>query len=235
MHIEDITPKNNTDTDNEDDIARFDYYRKYYELVKPAFLQPTSIKVDVELFNEEIKEYHNIFRRWGYNRDHNPRFGISLFNLDGDIDGEMDYGCSPGDMIPKELDVWEDDFKVKTRAYTDMNSLRVFDPIEEYLIRSNILLFHKGGNFTPHIDTCPLPIRDYDKQSRWNLRLWGNTDPDNYIFDNRGHVNKDLEPGRIYLVDVTQWHIAQANADWNYTFFIALRQEFINEAHKWLI
>ena len=82
MHIEDITPKNNTDTDNEDDIARFDYYRKYYELVKPAFLQPTSIKVDVKLFNEEIKEYHNIFRQWGYNRDHNPRFGISLFNLD---------------------------------------------------------------------------------------------------------------------------------------------------------
>ena len=52
MHIADITPKTNPSADDKDDNARFDYYNKYYELHK-EFLQPTNIKVDVDLFNND--------------------------------------------------------------------------------------------------------------------------------------------------------------------------------------
>ena len=84
MHIVDITPKNNPEINDEDDLNRFKYFDKYYEL-HTKFLQPTNIKVDLELFNSEIKQYHDIFRQWGNNRPQNPRYGISLFNLDGNI------------------------------------------------------------------------------------------------------------------------------------------------------
>ena len=226
MHIVDITPKNNPEINDEDDLNRFKYFDKYYEL-HTKFLQPTNIKVDLELFNSEIKQYHDIFRQWGNNRPQNPRYGISLFNLDGNIRSEVDYGCCPLDTAPPELQLKEKDFKVKTEVYTNMKSMRVFDPIEQHLIRSNILLFHKGGNFTPHIDTCPLP-------NDWNLRLWGNADPANYIFNYQGNLI-EAEPGRLYLCDTTRWHYAEATADWNYTFFIAMKQDCIDEVHKWLI
>ena len=204
MNIADITPNNNLNVNNEDDKNRFEYYKKYYDLHK-KFLQPTNIKIDLELFNSEIKQYHKLFRQWGYNRSHNPRYGISLFNLDGKIDEEIDYGCCPLDTAPKELNLKDE------------------------------LLFHKGGNFTPHIDTCPIPTRDYETQEGWNLRLWGNTDPKNYVFDYLGNVIEDVEPGRLYLTDTSRWHIAEATADWNYTFFIALRNDCIDEVHEWLI
>jgi len=234
LNIADITPNNNLNVNNEDDKNRFEYYKKYYDLHK-KFLQPTNIKIDLELFNSEIKQYHKLFRQWGYNRSHNPRYGISLFNLDGKIDEEIDYGCCPLDTAPKELNLKETDFKTKTPVFNDMESMRVFDPISKYMIRSNILLFHKGGNFTPHIDTCPIPTRDYETQEGWNLRLWGNTDPKNYVFDYLGNVIEDVEPGRLYLTDTSRWHIAEATADWNYTFFIALRNDCIDEVHEWLI
>lgn len=226
MHIVDITPKNNPSADDKDDNERFDYYNKYYELHK-EFLQPTNIKIDVDLFNNEITQYNHLFRQWGYNRPHNPRYGISLFNFDGNIRSEVDYGCCPLDTAPPELQLKEKDFKVKTEVYTNMKSMRVFDPIEKHLIRSNILLFHKGANFTPHVDVCPLP--------GYNLRLWGNTDPDNYIFNYYGNVAKDVEPGRLYLTDTSLWHTALSLANWNYTFFIALRGDCIDEVNEWLI
>lgn len=225
MHIVDCQPKPNLPV-NIDDVTRFKHYDKYYKVHK-QFLQPTNIKVDVDLFHSEIKQYHKLFRQWGYNRPHNPRYGISLFNLDGDIKGEKDYGCCPLDTAPQELNLKEAQFSVKTEVYTNMESMRVFDPIEKYLIRSNILLFHKGANFTPHVDVCPLP--------EYNLRLWGNTDPDNYIFNYYGNIAKNLEPGRLYLTDTSLWHTAEALADWNYTFFIALRGSSLDKVEEWLI
>lgn len=62
MRIADITPKNNPSADDKDDSERFDYYNKYYELHK-EFLQPTNIKIDVDLFNDEITQYNHLFRQ----------------------------------------------------------------------------------------------------------------------------------------------------------------------------
>ena len=41
---------------------KFKYYKKYYDL-HTEFLIPLSIKIDLNLFEEEIKQYHNKFRR----------------------------------------------------------------------------------------------------------------------------------------------------------------------------
>lgn len=228
MIIADIDP-NNFIVDPaklDEDRHWFDHYDKYYKLFT-NFLMPTSIKVDVDLFHNEIVDYHHLFRQWGYNRPHLPRYGISLLNTDGNIRGKEDYGCAPLDTLPKELNLSEKDFNVKTEVFTNMNSMRVFDPIEKYLIRSNILLWHKHASFVPHIDTAP--HMDY------NLRLWGNTDPSGYVFDYVGNKCVDVEPGRIYLVDTTKFHTAIATKDWNYTFFMALHNSIFDSVESILI
>jgi len=207
------------------DEKQFDYYEKYYKLHK-QFLQPTSIKIDIDLFEKEIKQYHHLFRSWGHNRNHIPRYGISLVNYTGSLEGDEDIACSPLDQYnftqPKNQELSELDFIKKTEVYYNLTSLRTLDPLNNFLIRSNILLWHTHANFVPHIDLEPKP--------NYNLRLWGINDPNGYIFDYRGNKCIDVEPGRIYLVDTTQFHYAKATKDWIYTFFIALN----NNAFNWL-
>ena len=88
------------------------------------------------------------------------------------------------------------------------------DCIKNFLVRSTINLKHKHGNFVPHIDTAPKP--------EYNLRLWGVNKPDQYVFDYIGNKCIDVEPGRLYLIDTTQFHYARSLDDMIYSFFIAL-------------
>lgn len=196
----------------------FDYFDKYYDLHK-KFLQPTSMKIDIDLFHQEIKQYHSLFREWGIGRPHLPRYGLSLYNLDGNIRGETDVGCQPLDTAPLE---YQDErlFATPTEVYNDMESMRALDPLKEYYLRSSILLWHKGANFLPHVDL--MPTKDY------NLRMWGNSDPDGYVFNGVGEIVDQVEPGRIYLCDTSKWHYAQATKDWNYTFFICFKRTAID-------
>jgi len=206
----------------------FDYFTKYYEL-HSNFIQPTNIKINIPLFLEEIKKYHTLFRQWGENRNHLPRYGISLINYDGIIDNEYDIGCSPLDQynenyrfrynIKNQEILHENDFIKKTEVYKNLSSLRPLDYFENLLIRSNILLWHKTASFVPHLDTWP--------KKGSNYRLWGisGTEKD-YTF---AYLNKkvtNIEPGRIYLIDTTQWHYAVAHSNYVYTFFLALQGNY---------
>jgi hypothetical protein len=221
MFITDINPEKfvHDFEKYDEDKQKYNYYEKYYKL-HSKFLQPTKIKVDVDQFKQDIEIYHSLFRQWGYNRPHRPRYGISLFNLDGNIRGTEDFGCTPLDRQPEGFNYKETDFKAPTEVFMNSDSLRVFDEISDYMIRSNILLWHKHANFLPHLDTRPTPEH--------NLRLWGTSDPSGYVFNYEGKRCVDIEPGRIYLVDTARWHYAEAIKDWNYTFFIALKNSAID-------
>lgn len=226
MEIADIKPENfvyDYDRINFDEF-NFDYYKKYYDL-HTEFLIPLSIKIDLNLFEEEIKKYHSKFRRWGNNRNYLPRYGISLVNYDGNINGKYDIGCGPLDQYnsairEKRLDVYphkeleENDFREKTEVFYNLKSLRPLDIFSKHLIRSSILLWNKEASFVPHIDTAPKP--------KENLRLWGVNKPEQYVFDYVGNKCMNVEPGRLYLCDTTQYHYARALDDMIYTFFIAL-------------
>ncbi len=226
MEIADIKPENFVYdyTMINNDEGKFKYYKKYYDL-HTEFLIPLSIKIDLNLFEEEIKQYHNKFRRWGDNRNHLPRYGISLVNYDGNIDGEYDIACGPLDQYnsairEKRLDVYphkeleESDFREKTEVFYNLKSLRPLDIFSKHLIRSSLLLWNKEASFVPHIDTAP--------KLNENLRLWGVNKPDQYVFDYVGNKCINVEPGRLYLCDTTQYHYARALDDMIYTFFIAL-------------
>jgi hypothetical protein len=77
------------------------------------------------------------------------------------------------------------------------------------------LLWHNTGHFKQHVDTLPDRIT--------HLRLWGvNVDSSKYKLNYNGHIVKNFEPGRLYLLDTVKEHDAVALADDVFTFFIAV-------------
>ena len=56
-----------------------------YKELYHSHLVPTKIKIDVELFEYEIKRYDNYFEQWGKFHDHLPRKACALVNYDGKL------------------------------------------------------------------------------------------------------------------------------------------------------
>ena len=54
MYIKDITPTNQSSID-EFETQQYNYFDKYYKL-HTRFIQPLDIKIDIPLFESEIKQ-----------------------------------------------------------------------------------------------------------------------------------------------------------------------------------
>jgi hypothetical protein len=193
-------------------ISLEDYYKLHTD-----YIVPLDLKINIEMFNKEIEEFKPKFRRWGEEHLEYPRYGISLCNLTGSIDDEIDPCCYPLDRWAHKYPMdkyWDHDFKKATPVF-DIPSLEPLQQLKEHLIRSNILLWHNTGHFKQHVDTLPDRIT--------HLRLWGvNVDSSKYKLNYKGHIVKDFEPGRLYLLDTVKEHDAVALADDVFTFFIAV-------------
>jgi len=217
MYIKNIEPTNENIFDEHEE-EEYEYFDSFYHLHK-TFIQPLNIKIDIPLFEEEIKQYHKFFRSWDINRPHLPRYGISLVNNNGLIRQKVDLGCSVFDQrnkkLPKNKHLNERLFTKKTEVYKNLKSLRPLDVLSDHLLRSNILLWHKDASFLPHLDTVP--------RSHSYLRIWGVNNPSIYKFHSAdGDCMINVEPGRLYLIDTTKFHYAKTTGNWLYTFFIAL-------------
>jgi hypothetical protein len=206
-----------------------------YKNFHPHVLQPLDIKIDIELFEEQMHEYRYAFRRWGEKHTEYPRYGAPLVNLNGDMFNNPEPICYPLDQWNEGKSEEEKIRDPKCTTPTPMLSESCFDPlapIKPFMYRSAILKWHNSGHFKPHTDTkVPSDI----------IRLWGTNDPDNMIFqfdkDRRTGSPKevargehsyelvretDIEPGRLYITDTHVIHDASATADNVYQFFISL-------------
>ena len=197
---------------------------KYYDLHTQNLI-PTNIKIDLELFDREIKYYQNKFEQWGPMHTDLPRTGMALTLP------KVDY---PKDVYPNPsnwpMDTWcihnpdfplvDSLFTEPTPAFKEMKSLQPLMIFKEHFGRCNLLRWHNGAKFFPHMDVFH-PFH--------NLRLWGTNDPDNYHFyfwdELKGKYirEENVEAGRIYVADTEKWHHAYTTADNNYTFFISLQ------------
>ena len=110
--------------------------------------------------------------------------------------------------------IHDNDVTVHTEI-CDLSSLNPLDQIKPYLVRSSVLRWDAMGHFKPHIDVeLPAP----------NLRLWGTTNPNMFLKIN-GQLIKDLEPGRIYIIDTSKIHEGWATENDVYQFFIGCNIE----------
>lgn len=190
--------------------------QQFNELHKD-YIIPLDIKIDVENFKREIEPYRSKFRQWGTKYTEFPRYGISLFNLTGSLDDDIDPSCWPLDQWWKEHPdkiYWDHDFN-KATELMELPSLDVLKVIEPYMVRSNILLWNTTGHFKPHIDMVSEYITHF--------RLWGVTTDDNgYTLKYGDKHIKGFEPGRLYLIDTIKMHEAYATEDDVFTFFLAV-------------
>lgn len=194
-----------------------------YTKLHTSPIVPLNIKINVDLFRTEIQQYKLLFRRWGKDKMEYPRYGIPLVNLTGNLDDKEDPSCWPLDKWiaanPKNP-LWETDFKTNTDILR-LSSLTPLQCIEPYMIRSNILLWHREGFFSPHVDMLPNAIT--------HLRLWGITEDCNgYELAYGDDIIRDIEPGRLYLIDTMRQHRARAMKNGVYTFFIAVDINILN-------
>jgi len=196
-----------------------------YKKLHKNFLVPLDIKIDCDLFSNEIVEYSNFFEQWGTEHIHLPRYGLALVNQDGILKSK--------DPINGSLYEWnvrhptnpiiESDCKIPTLVMT-MSSLKPLECFNQYWFRSNIFKWGEGAEFKPHIDSI-IP-------SPW-LRLWGTTDAENTevrCWDPETKKMKTIsgiESGRIYLIDTSQVHDAISHKE-VYQFFLSVSPKALN-------
>lgn len=190
-----------------------------YKALHKTFLTPLAIKIDVSNFLEEIKQFDNFFEPWGNEHRHLPRFGLALVNQDGSFKSK--------DPINGSLYEWnknnpnepiiESDCRSITPAM-NLDSLRPLNIFNGHWYRSNILKWHEGAEFKPHIDAI-IP-------SPW-LRLWGTTSSTDMEIRFWNPSSKkmqavyNIEPGRIYLIDTSLVHDAESFGD-VFQFFLSV-------------
>lgn len=195
------------------DLPRWSY-EEFLEF-QPELIIPLDIKIDVDQFKNEIEPYRKYFRKWGTTRHDYPRYGISLKNLTGRLDDDIDPACWPSDKWIQENPnnrLWYHDYKHFTEL-VDLPSLRPMKVIEQHMLRSNILLWNRSGHFIPHVDI--------DKRLITHIRLWGVTsNSDAYTLAFGGKIIEDYEPGRLYLINTIETHEAYALEDDVFTFLL---------------
>ena len=207
---------------------------KYYDL-HTSNLIPTNMKIDLDLFHDEVQNYQDLFEQWGPRHSDLPRTGLALTKPKVDIQISPNPANWPMDRWAIEhpdLPLVDTDFTEPTEAFLQMKSLQPLMEYKDYFARCNLLRWHDTARFLPHVDVMD-PFH--------NLRLWGTNDPDNYSFcfwnELQGEYVKEenVEAGRIYIADTAKWHHAYCTADNNYQFFISLQVDAYDKIRKNLL
>lgn len=191
---------------------------KEYKSLHRNFLTPTSIKIDCNRFKNEILNFSDYFMQWGKHHSELPRYGIALVNLDGNMhknDDPINGSLYEWNALNPKNAIIESDCKCATKLM-DISSLSILNSFQGFWYRSNILKWHRGARFLPHIDNLlPAP---------W-IRLWGSTTSNislRFWDQHEMTTVKDIEPGRIYIIDTSIVHDAEALEDNTYQFFLCL-------------
>ena len=196
--------------DNSITISKTDYYKLHTN-----FLVPTSIKIDIDLFVNQIQQFK--FHQWGKNHTHLPRYGLALVNQTGELIDD--------DPINGSLMTWNKEYPnnpiietdcVKPTPVMNITSLEPLKIFNNHWTRSNVLKWDNGAKFLPHIDTV-VP-------SMW-LRLWMGTEGlvvRQYDEQTQELKSIDYEPGRVYLIDTSIIHDAYSIKNDVYQLFLSV-------------
>lgn len=117
----------------------------YERLLSYGNVFPLTINCDIPKLLEEIEPFP--FRQYNTLKPQNPREGLSITSLNGDMNGDDLESL-------KELGKYtEMSFRTLTSVYYASSQVRqLIDPFRNYLGRTHILKFQKGGYFPPHRD-----------------------------------------------------------------------------------
>jgi len=118
----------------------------YEKLLTYGNVIQLNISCDVSKLVSEISKFK--FSPYNSLKPNNPRYGLSITSLDGEMNGEdleslYEFGGKYGEMS----------FNTLTDVYYSSPELRkLIDPFKDYLGRSHFLSIKTGGFFPPHRD-----------------------------------------------------------------------------------
>jgi len=198
-----------------DSITEFIDETNYYTLHKSP-LTPLDITCDYANLAGEISKYSYYVEDWG-DLTENPRRGLALVNLTGNlikndpINGSLHHWNQNNPYNP----ILESDC-VKPTPVLDIPSLKNLAVFNGHWCRSNILIWKESAKFHPHIDTIvPSP---------W-FRLWATDSKNIKLFfaqDNYLQEYSDIEQGRLYLIDTSIIHSAEAVGGAGHQLFLSV-------------
>ena len=170
--------------------------RKYKKLYNQP-LRKTKLKINVVDFVNEIQQFKTCFQKWGNKTDKGQRWGLPLVNETGIID-EPDDTIRPLDELYFETGKLLMDVDITEKTVACMiESLTPLRKLYPYLIRSAILKWNYSAGFSRHRD-MELPANHF--------RLWG-TCSEKMILKIDDQEMRDIEAGRIYLIDTSKFHV----------------------------
>ena len=185
--------------------------RKYKKLYNQP-LRPTKLKINCVDFVNEIQQFKTCFQKWGNKTDKGQRWGLPLVNETGVID-EPDDTIQPLDELYFETGKLLMDVEITEKTVACMmESLEPLRQLYPYMVRSAVLKWHWGACFSRHRD-IELPAN--------HLRLWA-TMSDKMILKIDDEEMKDIEPGRIYLIDVSKFHEGISKQNHLYQLFLGV-------------
>tara|TARA_B100000287_G_C20663960_1_gene791113 strand:+ start:46 stop:756 length:711 start_codon:yes stop_codon:yes gene_type:complete len=195
--------------------------RKYKKLYNQP-LRPTKLKINCVDFVNEVQQYKTCFQKWGNKTDKGQRWGLPLVNETGVID-EPDDTIQPLDELYFETGKLLMDVEITEKTVACMmESLEPLRKLYPYMIRSAVLKWHWGAGFSRHRD-IELPAN--------HLRLWG-TMSDKMILKIDDEEMRDIEPGRIYLIDVSKFHEGISKQNHLYQLFLGVNLDAYDTLEK---
>ena len=204
-----------------EDVAKM-FYDKFFKLptigkrqYKKLYNQPlrkTKLKINVVEFVNEVQQYKTCFQKWGNKKDKGQRWGLPLVNETGIID-EPDDTIQPLDELFFEKGKLLMDVEIREKTIACMmESLQPLRKLYPYLVRSAILKWHWGAGFARHRD-MELPANHF--------RLWG-TCSEKMVLKIDDQEMRDIEAGRIYLIDTSKFHEGWSKQNHLFQFFLGV-------------
>lgn len=151
-------------------------------------------QIDVNKLQKELSSFN--FSHYNPNKPNIPRYGLSITSIDGEING-IDL-----DSLRNTDGLDEMSFKTFTDVYYASEQVRlVVEPFKDYLGRSHLLKFDKGGFFPPHRDDWGLSEQ---KSFRIVCPIFNCNPPKSYlILDNKIQY---LQEGSVYFMNTNLEH-----------------------------
>lgn len=194
-----------------------------YNQLHTSPLVPLNIKIDVPNFLTEIEEWLPHAQQWGKSHLHLPRKALALVNEDGAIkeNDPINGSLYEWNLNNPENPILETNCVVPT-SIMFLKSLQPLSVFDGHWCRSNLLVWEKGAEFKPHVDTL-IP-------SYW-FRLWGTTSNNiklRFAENDQLIEHPDVEPGRIYLINTALVHDAYCKEGNGIQFFLSVLPSSVN-------
>lgn len=155
-----------------------------------------SVMLPKEQIMVEMEAWRNHWMPYNKNKPECKRSGLSLFSLNGEMDGTIDLNSVKEYNRKNNTRYGEMSFRTPTPAWKGIPSLSTpFKELEPYLGRSHFIKFDNGGFFPPH--------RDWGQEFRL-ISFINNSHESLYVLLDGKKVNFSL--GWVYFMNTRLEH-----------------------------